>query len=56
MVPNLTGFPLDFLHRYGNLTILKFCFKRVKVMLSYTGGGVLLVGGRGEGSLIVLAL
>jgi hypothetical protein len=29
---------LDFLYRYGNLTILKFSFKWVKVMLPYTGG------------------
>jgi hypothetical protein len=31
--------PFAFLHRYGNLTILKFSFKWVKVMLPYTGGG-----------------
>ncbi len=38
MVPQPYRFPFDFLQRYGNLTILKFCFKWVKVMLPYTGG------------------
>jgi hypothetical protein len=39
------------LPRYGNLTILKFSFKWVKVMLPYTGGGGLPVVG-GGGSLM----
>ncbi len=38
MVAYHTGFPIDFLHRYGYVTILKFSFKWVKVMLPYTGG------------------
>ncbi len=47
--PNHTGFPFDFLHGYGNLTILKFSFKWVKVMLPYTeGGGLPVVGGWGS--------
>jgi hypothetical protein len=39
MVPLPYRFSLGFLHSYGNLTILKFSFKWVKVMLPYTGGG-----------------
>ncbi len=46
-VPQPFRFPFDFLHRYGNLTILKFSFKLVKVMLSYKGGGLPVVGGGG---------
>jgi hypothetical protein len=42
--------PFDFLQRYGNLTILKFSFKWVKVLLPYReGGGLPVVGG---GSLV----
>jgi hypothetical protein len=42
-------FPLIFLHRYGNLTLLKFSFKWVKVMLPYTEeGGLPVVGGGGR--------
>ncbi len=49
MVPLPYRFSLGFLHRYGNLTILKFSFKWVKVMLPYTGGGGLpVVGGGGQ--------
>jgi hypothetical protein len=36
--PNHTGFPFDFLHKYGNLTKLKLSFKWVNVMLPYTEG------------------
>jgi hypothetical protein len=39
MVPQPYSFSFDFLHKYGDLTILKFSFKWVKVMLPYTGGG-----------------
>jgi hypothetical protein len=49
MVPQPYSFPLDFLHRYGNFTILKFSFKWVKVMQPYTvGGGLPVVGGGGS--------
>jgi hypothetical protein len=49
MVPQPYRFPFDFLHRYGNLTILNFSFKWVKVMLPYPqGGGLPLVGGGGS--------
>ncbi len=44
---NHTGFPLVFSHRYGNLTILEFSSKWVKVMLPYREGGGLPVGGGG---------
>jgi hypothetical protein len=45
MVPQPHRFPLAFLHRYGNLTILEFSSKWVKVMLPYReGGGLPLVG------------
>ncbi len=38
-----------FLQRYGYLTILKFSFKWVKVMLPYTrGGGLPVVAGGGQ--------
>ncbi len=35
--PNNTGFPFTFWHRYGNLTILEFSSKWVKVLLPYRG-------------------
>jgi hypothetical protein len=47
MVPLPYGFPFDFLPRYGNLTILKFSFKWVKVMLPCTGGRAACSGGWG---------
>ncbi len=46
---NHTGFPLAFSHRYGNLTILEFSSKWMKVMLPYrVGGGLPVVGGGGS--------
>ncbi len=46
---NHTGFPLAFSHRCGNLTILEFSSKWVKVMLLYReGGGLPVVGGGGS--------
>ncbi len=48
---NHTGFPLAFSYRYGNLTILEFFSKWVKVMLPYRAGGGLPVVGDG-GSLM----
>jgi hypothetical protein len=46
---NHTGFLLAFSHRYGNLTILEFSYKWVKVMLPYReGGGLPVVGGGGS--------
>jgi hypothetical protein len=46
MVPQPYKFPLIFLHRHGNLTILEFSFKWVKVMLPYRErGGLPVVGG-----------
>jgi hypothetical protein len=48
MVPQPHSFPLAFSHRYGNLTILEYSSKWVKVMLPYReGGGLPEVGGRG---------
>jgi hypothetical protein len=41
--------PLAFSHRYGNLTILEFSSKWVKVMLPHReGGGLPVVGGGGS--------
>jgi hypothetical protein len=48
MVSQPYGFSLDFLHRYGKLTILKFSSKWVKVMLPYRGGRAACSGGWGE--------
>ncbi len=50
MVPQPYRFsPCFFLHRYGNLTILEFSSKWVKVMLPYReGGGLPVVGGGGS--------
>ena len=46
MVPQPYRFSLAFSHRYGNLTILEFSSKWVKVMLPYReGGGMPVVGG-----------
>ncbi len=43
---NHTGFPLAFSQRFGNLTILEFSSKWVKVMLPYREGeGLSVVGG-----------
>jgi hypothetical protein len=54
---NHTGFPLAFSHRYGNLTILEFSSKWVKVLLPYReGGGLPVVGVGAVWWLIVLAL
>jgi hypothetical protein len=39
MVPQPHSFPLAFSHRYGNLTILEYSSKWVKVMLPYREGG-----------------
>ncbi len=44
-----TGFPLAFSHGHGNLTILEFSSKWVKVMMPYReGGGLPVVGGGGS--------
>jgi hypothetical protein len=44
------GVSFAFLHRYGNLTILEFSSKWVKVILLYRGGRLSVV--RGGGSLM----
>jgi hypothetical protein len=51
MVPQPHSFPLAFSHTYGNLTILEYSSKWVKVMLPYREWGGLPVEG-GGGSLM----
>ncbi len=47
--PYHTGFPFDFLHRYGNLTIINFLVQMGEGYAAiHRGGGLPVVGGGGQ--------